>query len=283
MVFESMGVTINNSESRVKGLWPLIRSVVFGFIDGRYLAYRVAIRNIRVDYINTKLGFLWNFGEPVAYAIIFSILRKGQVFHLGTIEMPYGLYVLYGIFMYHLFCQSIVRPLSFFTENAGLLKQVKVPAESITLSALIRLFFDSLFPVVVLLLATLYYNQFQPVRFLFLVLMVPFLTLSGFSIGLLLTPFNRIYNDIGKLVVILLKPLLFISPIFYKIEGEGLLEQINQYNYFTFLLENIRALGVGVGEATSVAIIAFFAVPLFVFFLASILFNLAVPVLIDRG
>src|SRR5690606_19389934 len=90
----------------------------------------------------------------------------------------------------------------------------------------------------VLVLFTAALGAFSPRGFLKFLACYPLLILTGMALGLILAPFNAIYNDVERAIRLLILPLRFASPVFFVIASERLI----QMNPIAVLIVNLRDL-----------------------------------------
>ena len=273
---------IYTAESRVKNLKEVIRSMLSGVISGRYLAYRLFIKEIKADYSQSKFGVLWDFLEPIILALIFILLRRGNVINAGDIQIPYAVFVVYGLLLWQTFSEAITSPLQIMQRQKTLLKQVKIPPEALLLSVFLKVLFNSFFRVVTLLALSFFMNALSWLGFLKFLILFPSIILVGMSIGVLLAPFNVIYGDVGRVITIALRPLLYASPVLYSIPPVKFLSYFNTVNPVGIVLANLRSLATQNIFTSIQPFIITTLLLLTVFVLGWFVFHLSIPVLSDK-
>jgi len=270
---------IYTAESRVKDLKNVFRSMFSGLIKGRYLAYRLFIKDIKADYSQSKFGALWDFLEPIVLAFIFIMLRRGNVISSGDILIPYSVFIIYGLLSWQTFAESVKLPLSVLQSSKTLLNQVKIPPESLLVSVFLKVAFNAAFRIVVMLVLSFFMNALSWLGFALFLLLFPAIILVGMAAGLLLSPFNVIYNDVGKLVNVTLRPLMYASPVLWAVSPISILGVFNAYNPIGIVISNLRSLatqGIFVDLAPFVITTG---VSLLVFCFSWFIFHLSIPIL----
>jgi lipopolysaccharide transport system permease protein len=270
---------IYTAESRVKELRSLIREMLSGLISGRYLAIRLFLKDIRADYSRSKFGVLWDFLEPIILAIIFIFLRRGNVINSGDISIPYSVYVVYGLLLWQTFSESITSSLGILQRSKTLLNQVKFPPESLLVSVFLKVGFNSLFRIVVMLLISIFISAFSLQGFVLFIILYPSLILVGMAIGVFLAPFNVIYNDIGKFVKISLRPLMYASPVLWAATPVSFLGVFNNYNPFGIVLTNLRSLATQGIFLESYGFLITVIASFIILILSWFIFHLSIPLL----
>ncbi len=157
---------IYTAESKIKDFKGVVKSMISGLITGRYLAYRLFLKEIKADYSKSKFGVLWDFLEPIVLALIFILLRRGNVINAGEISIPYAVFVVYGLLLWQSFSDSITAPLQIMSRQKTLIKQIKVPPEALLLSVFFKMLFNSIFRILALLILSILMNSFSFIGFI---------------------------------------------------------------------------------------------------------------------
>lgn len=193
-----------------------------------------AILNIKLRYKNTYLGFLWTAIEPLLYFtvlyVVFTSIREREEF--------FAIYLITGIMLFHIFAKGTSGGLSSLTTNAGIIKSINVNKEFFPVVATIAIgilafvdvgVFFGLMPIF----------QFVP-SWTIILLPIPLILLGILILGLsyFLSVINVFVKDVQPLWSIFVHALLFLSPIFWRLENvEGFLLQIQAINPLGQLIE----------------------------------------------
>jgi len=206
------------------------------------IGYRLFIKSVKSEYSNMALSYLWNFAEPISLAIIFAILRSGNILQVSESSYPFFLYLLTGLFPFQLFFSHVQRCNNSTEAYSDLLNQINIPPISIIYAAYFHWLFDSLFVGIVISISCIMFslNSFIYLPFAFLYLQL--FGLLAIGIGSFAAPFNAIYKDISKIISLTLRPLMFASPIFYIAYDSDILNKFNQFNPIAIFLANYRAM-----------------------------------------
>jgi lipopolysaccharide transport system permease protein len=266
--------------SQTRHVGQVLREMAAGAWQGRFLAYRLFRRDLKAEFADSALGYLWNFVNPLVLALLFIFMKSGGILQTEAIEMPYGVYVVCGMLLFQSFIQSLNLPLTLLKRSGNLLNTAKVPPEALIGSTVIRLVFDSLFYIPIIVGVCLLMDEFTWAGMVYLIVLYPAILLLGCSIGLLLAPFNVVYNDFQKFVQNLTRPLLFICPTFYRsFDGLPWLNAVTQYNPIAIAMDNIRLMTVQQQWMNAEAFWLMAGVSLGVFLLASVLLHVSLPLL----
>jgi lipopolysaccharide transport system permease protein len=154
-----------------------------------------------------------------------------------------------------------------------------VAPEVLILSVAFRVAFNSSFRIVVLIVFSLAMGAFSPMGFVKFLACFPLLILAGMALGLILAPFNAIYNDVDRAVRLLILPLRFASPVFFVFASE----KLTRANPVAVLINNLRDLATANHFSDSGALALWSAAFALLFLCGWYLFHLAVPVLAERA
>ena len=117
----------------------------------RELLFNLAIKELKIKYKSTILGFLWSILVPVIMAIIFKIIFS-YFFARFTIEnISYSAFLLTGLFPWIYFSGTISSGANSFVDQANVIKKVKLPIQILPISISLSNFYLLLVDFIVLL------------------------------------------------------------------------------------------------------------------------------------
>ncbi len=178
------------------------------------LIWALALKNIRVKYKNSILGFFWSILNPLIFLLIFNYIF-GKAF--PQIE-NYPLYAVTGIVVWTLFPVATNAVISSILENAGILKSIAIKPSTFPMASLVSSsinFYLLLIPFTGIML----WLGLQPgwEALLGIVILHIYLVFI-LGLGYLLCAFNVFYRDIGLLWNTLMPALFYFTPIAYPVE-----------------------------------------------------------------
>lgn len=185
---------------------------VLEIIRYRELLRNLVIRDIKVRYKRSVLGFAWVMLNPLFMMLILSFVFSA----LFKVTVPnYTAYVLSGIIFWHFFSQGTSVALLGFVGNSALLNKVYIPKTvfplSVIISALIN-FILSLVPLFAILLIT---GTGISVRILLLPLGILLFLIFCFGVSLILSTITVFFKDMIYIYSVLLMAWMYVTPIFY--------------------------------------------------------------------
>lgn len=181
----------------------------------RELIWALAMKELRVRYKRSVLGFLWALLNPALLMLVLTAV-------FGTVmrfNIPrYSIFLLSMLLPWTFFSQSLAYSVDSLVGNGELLKKVRVAKlvfpVAATVSNIIN-FLLSLIPLVVLVLALRF-----PLHWTWFYLPVPMLGLFLFTLGtsFLFATANVFYRDVSHIVQVLLSAWFYFSPIIYSLD-----------------------------------------------------------------
>ncbi len=275
-----MEIYLPDSES--KNLRHVAGKMLGGLRPGSYIGYRLFLNTVRTDYSKTKFGPLWDFLEPLAYALVFFVLFHFRVIEIGRLTIPYGVYVCVGVLLWQTFLDSINSPLDIFHRYKSLLSYSKAPPEAFIGALLFKIYFNASFRIGVILLIAIITGLFSLSAFLKFLLLFSIIILIGFSVGLLLAPFNSIYGDVGRFVGMMLRPCMFLSSVVIPIPESGALSVLNVVNPVAISLNNLRGILIEGRLVDGEAFMWVVFLHAGLFLMAWLIFHLSIRVVVER-
>jgi len=180
----------------------------------RDLLLSLAIRDIKVRYRQTLLGFAWAVAQPLAYMLIFTLVfsKFGQVSSDGT---PYPLFSYTGLVPWTFFATALGLAVNSIAANMSLVKKIYFPREVFPIGAILGCFVD--FLVASLLVVGLMVFYHVPVNSQLIWLPWLIALEIGFLIAasLLVSALNVFYRDIKYIVPLCVQLGLFVTPVIY--------------------------------------------------------------------
>ena len=214
-----------------------------GIGSGQLLAWRLFRRDLKTEFVDSYLGYLWNFAAPLVIAGAFLVLRSGGLIDADNLPIPFGAYVMYGVLLLEFFMQTVLRGMTVLRRSGVLVTNAFTVPEALVMADLLRAGFDMCCQSLILLIASIWVGAIDPGGFLLYLLLTPFLALFGYGIGLLLATINVVYRDGELLVQNMMRPLIFICPTFYRpADPESFLYWLDTVNPIAIFMNNLRLL-----------------------------------------
>ena len=215
LVVGSLPETVYTPESALKKPRQLVRDMLRDLYDSRELAWRLFVRDLRAQYRQSLLGYVWLFLPPLASTLLFVFLRSQQIIEVGSTPIPYPLYVLTGVVLWEVFAASIHAPLKVVGGAIPMLSKMNFPRESLLMCGAYQVLFGLCIKCLLLAVAFVWFGT-QITSLIFLSpLAILALMILGFSLGLMLVPIGLLYQDIGRAMTMALSAWFLLTPVIF--------------------------------------------------------------------
>ena len=212
--------------------------------DSRLIYYRdlireLVMRDIRVRYKRSALGFAWTLANPLLYLVVFYFVFKLAL----DINIPrFGAFAFTGILVWGWFQSSLAQSAGAIVGNRELIRSpgfspVILPIVTVT---------SNLVNFLVALVVLLIYQVFMETGIGLQIWALPLLiTLQFFlTLGLayVIAALNVVFRDVGHLVAVLLQLMFFMTPIFYDASMiPDRFQALYRLNPMVFFVESYRS------------------------------------------
>jgi lipopolysaccharide transport system permease protein len=219
----------------------LIRRMLRESWQFRELVRRVIWRNLRAQYRQSLLGYLWAFIPSVATAVGFSLAKDAQVIRVGETPIPYIAYVMVGTVLWQTFIESMTGPIDALRDFKGVLSHIYLPPEIIVLARIGEMLAQFLIKVVMLGIVFALYGVYPGLLILVAPLLLVLLIVQATVIGLILAPIGTLYHDILKGIPVVTGFWFLLTPVVYPVpEGNGIFATVVRLNPATYFLVATR-------------------------------------------
>jgi lipopolysaccharide transport system permease protein len=233
-------ITVYTPESPLGQPMALMRAMIADLWASRTLAWRLFIRDISAQYRNSVLGYLWVWMPPLMASLPFIFLTSSGVLDVGKTPIPYAVYATVGTIVWQTFVEALNMPLKSATAARSMLTRINFPREAILLAGLMHVGFAFLVRLPVLVVVFILFGVTPAATAPLFVLGLVSVALTGFMIGLLLTPIGLLYGDVQQGLPIASTFLMFLTPVLYPVPTSGPAAVITRLNPLVPLVTTTR-------------------------------------------
>jgi homopolymeric O-antigen transport system permease protein len=186
----------------------------------RVLRYRELIRNLvikdlKLKYRGSVLGFVWSLANPLAMLVVYSV---AFTFILNVRREAFVLFLFVGLLAWTFFASTISMATGTIADAGGLLKSVRFPRTVMPIATVLFNLAQYLMTFAVLLPVMLLAFRVTPAAPMLaypvvLLLLVMFTT----GLALIVSVANVYYRDVKHIVEVGLQVLFWATPIVYDI------------------------------------------------------------------
>ncbi len=182
----------------------------------RELFYFFTLRDIKVKYKQTVLGFLWAILQPLAMAFVFSFFLGKAIKNYTNLQTPYVIFALSGLVIWGIFSSGISNAGNSMVNNANIIKKIYFPRLIIPISSVLVGLFDFLMAFIVFIVFSLVYGvSFNLCALIYIPLAVLLTSITTFGVGTFLAALNVKFRDFRYVIPFLVQFLLFLTPVIY--------------------------------------------------------------------
>lgn len=182
----------------------------------RELLWTMVVRNLKVKYQRSLLGFVWTLVNPLLTVSILVLVFS----HVVRIPLPhYWGFLLSGYFVWNFMLQTLNTGTYIFSEHSRLTRSVAFPSEILVFGAGGSRLIEFVAEMSLILVAlALFLHHGIPVSFLLLPVLVVIQLLLAIGLALPIATLSVFYYDVYHALPIALTTLFYLSPVFYPAE-----------------------------------------------------------------
>jgi ABC-2 type transport system permease protein len=201
----------------------------------RELIRNLVIKDLKLKYRDSVLGFLWSLANPLLLILVYSFVF-GHIMRGGPENFAYFLMV--GILPWNFFAQSLMMSTGSILDNGNLIRKVALPMEVFPVATVLFNLAQFVFALIV----------FFPMAWLFFKVPVAwswinFLPVLGlqilFTLGLcfIISTVTVFYRDVRHFTEIFLMLFFWLTPIIYDMRSAPeTLKKVLYMNPFSYFI-----------------------------------------------
>lgn len=199
-------------------------------IQYRELLVNFVIKDLKVRYKSSALGFFWSLLNPLFMMLIFTFVF-GQVFKLGIENFP--IFLLTGLLPWNFFNMALAGGTASILGNGTLVKKIYFPRELLPIASVLAELVNFLIAMILLFvfLAVYGYNFYLYTPLILVAIVIQ--TLFTIGVCLFLSGINVYFRDIQYIVNVVLMALFYATPILYNM---SMVEKIGLFQRNPWLL-----------------------------------------------
>jgi lipopolysaccharide transport system permease protein len=211
--------------------------------QGQYrdLLYEMTLRDLRLRYKQTIMGFGWAVFTPLLNTAIFTIIFT-RVAPIET-PVPYVVFAYCGLLTWNYFASALKFGALSLASNVSLVTKVYFPREIFPVSAVFVSAVDFAVGAILLVAMMVYYGIVPGPALLLFPLVFAVHTVFTVSVVLVLSMVNLFYRDVKYLLEVLVMVWMFASAVVYPVHlVGGRLAFWLQLNPLTVIIDAYRSI-----------------------------------------
>lgn len=199
------------------------------------------LREVQTRFGTKKLGYFWAIFDAMLMVLVFAGLKSA----IADSAMPgvdFPVFLATGFLAFFLWQHIVKQSKNAFGANVALFayKQVK-PFDTIVTRVMLEILVSTMATLVFIFIGWYFDFNIAVQDFNMVMLAVAWLILFGFAIGLMSAVFSYFYETFGKIVDVIMTPLLFVSALMYTVDSlPPVLREIILYNPLAHFMEMIH-------------------------------------------
>jgi len=221
------------------------KSEAFDILRYKELLRNLVMRDIKVRYKRSVIGFLWVMLNPLLMMLILNMVFS-EVFRVST--KNYTSYLLSGIILWNFFSHSTSTALPSLLVNSNLIKKIYLPKAIFPLSVVMSAVVNFVFSLVPLFFIFYLTDTHVGNRIIMLPLVVIIMGMFCFGVSLILSTLTVFFHDTIYIYEVGLLAWMYMTPVFFPEsivpERFRLIFHLNPMYYFISVFRGILYLDV---------------------------------------
>ncbi len=182
--------------------------------DNRRVLSLLVVRDLKVKYADSVLGYVWSILEPLAMAgVYWFVFTKLMDRQLG--EAPYIVFLLCGMLPWQWTNAVLRSSMKSLTKDSKLVRSTNLPREIWVLRTVGSKFAEFMYAIPVLAGFAIFSRAELSWWVVFVPLAILLQTILLTGAGLLLASLSVLYGDVERLMRIVMRLLFYFSPVIY--------------------------------------------------------------------
>ena len=219
-----------------------------------FLLRELVVRNVRARYVGSALGLAWSVLNPLWQLALFTFVFF-SVLGLsldGEQTQNFAVFLFCGLLPWMAVHEGVSRSASAITDNADLVKKMRLPGELLVASLVIGALLNASIGAVAFVVVLAVIGELSVASLPLLLVAVPLQVALTFGLGLGLAAANVYFRDTAQATGLVLNAWFFVTPIIYSVHAApAQYLRFLEWNPLTGLVYLYRAAFLGGGVPVS--------------------------------
>jgi lipopolysaccharide transport system permease protein len=180
----------------------------------RDLFYFLVLRDIKVLYAQTILGFLWAVLQPLIQILIFTVIF-GKVAKISTEGIPYILFSTVAIIPWTYMSQAMAQSSQSLVTGQAMLGKIYFPRLIFPLTPILAKLVDFGISILIIIVVAIYYHVYPTWNLLLFPFFVVFMMSITAGVGIWLSAMAIRFRDVKYAMPFAVRMLMYTAPIVY--------------------------------------------------------------------
>lgn len=182
----------------------------------RHILLALYNRNIKQQYVQTKLGIAWAVLKPSIIVLVFTVLFSWFI-KIKAGNYPYALFALSGLIAWNLFSVIFNSGSQSIKANAEIIKKKSIPLLLFPILTVADALNDWIISFVLMLILMLFLGYLPHLTIMLLPLVLTLNILLAFGSAVWLSLLNIRFRDINQFVPYLVNFSIWLTPVFFPV------------------------------------------------------------------
>lgn len=189
-------------------------------VEKRQILWLLVVRDLKVRYSRSALGYVWTVLDPLlmssVYWLVFGVIFDGRG---RNAPQPYIVFLVSGVLVWQWFSGAVNDMTRAILQEAKLVRSTNLPREIWIVKIVLAKGVEFLLAVPVIAIFMIFTHKAPQVDALWnwpLAILLQTVLLTG--IGLMLAPAAALVTDLQRVVRIILRIMMYLSPVVYAIQ-----------------------------------------------------------------
>ena len=182
------------------------------------LFYFLVLRDIKVLYKQTILGFAWAIIRPVFSMVVFTIIF-GNIAQVNSDGVPYAVFSYVALVPWTYFAAALTGSTESLIGNSGMLTKVYFPRLVFPMAPVFAKLLDFVISFSIIIIMMLWFRIAPTVNVLFLPLLILLMILTAMGIGMWLAALAVQYRDVKHAMSFATQLLMYAAPVVWPVSA----------------------------------------------------------------
>jgi ABC-type polysaccharide/polyol phosphate export permease len=179
----------------------------------RNLIWGLVVRNVKVKYQRSLLGFVWTLVHPLVMVLVLALVF-GLVVRIQIAD--YWAFLISGYFAWNYVSATMYAATYTLDEHSQVMRSIAFPHEALLVSSALSRLAEFLVELLLVIgLLALWLHHGVPVSFAALPLLLLLQFLLALGLQLPLATLAVFYRDVQHALPLLMSAIFYLSPVFY--------------------------------------------------------------------
>jgi lipopolysaccharide transport system permease protein len=182
-------------------------------IQRHELIETLVMRDLKLRYKNSVIGFLWSLMNPLLLMVIFTIVFTVLIPSTNIRHFP--VFVLTALFSWNFFSTALMSGINSIVDNGHLIKKVSFPPEILTISTVLANCINFILAIPILIVFIVLFNIPLTLSLFYVPIIILLQVAFTLGVAFFLATLQVFFRDTGHIMEVLIQAWFMLTPIFY--------------------------------------------------------------------